>query len=280
MGLQDRLDQICATQPFATSFHVRDLATGAVYARDADGIRPSASTRKISIMMAALRAVHQGRLDLAEPVTVTAEMSEGVASGTFQYMTPGFVITLRDAIVQMIIMSDNVCTGIVAGRLTLDELNDFCGKAGMTGTTHRFIVPPPDMPPDHRLDEVTTTTPADQGCLLAQILAGCGDAEVAARLGCTPELCQLGLQFLSWQKYRTMLPSQLPAGTMVAHKTGTGRRGRMDAGIVYRDTAPRFIIAVYTDQVPTTMPDGLPGYAAAFLVIGALARACWEAFSP
>ena len=280
MELQDRLDQICATPAFTTCFYVQDLATGAVYARDADAIRPSASTRKISIMMAALRAVSQGRLDLAEPVTVTAEMSEGVASGTFQYMTPGFVITLRDAIVQMIIMSDNVCTRIVADRLTLDELNDFCSTAGMTGTTHRFIVPPPDMPADHRLDEVTTTTPADQGRLLAQILTGCSDAEVAARLGCTPALCQLGLQFLSWQKYRTMIPSQLPAGTMVAHKTGTGRRGRMDAGIVYRDATPRFIITVYTDRVPATMPDGLPGYAAAFFVIGSLARACWETFSP
>ncbi len=279
MGLQGRLDRICESQGFDTSFHVRDLASGAVYERDGAGVRPSASTRKISIMMAALRAVQSGRLDLNERVTITAEMSKGVASGTFQHMTPGLVISLRDAIVQMIIMSDNVCTGIVASRLSLAELNDFCAAAGMVGTVHRFAVPPPDMPADHGLEEVTTTTPADQGRLLWLMLQGCEDAAVAGVMGVTPELCRMGLEIMGWQKYRTMIPSQLPVTTKVAHKTGSGRRGRMDAGIVYRGEVPRFIIAVYTDQVPVTMPDGMPGFQAAFRMIGGLARECWESMA-
>lgn len=280
MELQERLDAICASAGFDVSFYVRHVGSGAVFGRDAEGIRPSASTRKISIMMAALRAVQAGRLDLAERVKITSAMSEGVASGTFQFMGPGFVITLRDAIVQMIIMSDNVCTGIVAQRLSLAELNEFCGLAGMTGTTHRFAVPPPDMPADHRLDEVTTTTPADQVRLLQLILEGSVDAAVADRLGVTPALCVLALEIMSWQRYRTMIPSQLPASAKVANKTGSGRRGRMDAGIVYRGEQPSFIIAAYTDAVPEIMPDGMPGYAAAFAAIGSLSRACWEAFAP
>ena len=86
---------------------------------------------------------------------------------------------------------------------------------------------------------MTTTTPNDQGLLLEAMLLGAEDKAAAARLGVTPELCRLGLDILSWQKLKTRLPSQLPLGTKVAHKTGTGSRGYMDAGIVYRDGSSR-----------------------------------------
>ena len=59
---------------------------------------PSASTRKISIMMAALKAVHDGKLSLDQKVTIEAKYQDN-DSGTFQHLTPGFWITFRDALV-------------------------------------------------------------------------------------------------------------------------------------------------------------------------------------
>jgi beta-lactamase class A len=50
----------------------------------------------------------------------------------------------------------------------------------------------------------------------------------------------------------------------------------MDAGLVYRGETPRFIIAVYCDRVPDTLPDGLPGFTAAHATAGRLARLCWD----
>ncbi|MBJ7252489.1 MAG: serine hydrolase, partial [Acetobacteraceae bacterium] len=93
----------------------------------------------------------------------------------------------------------------------------------------------------------------------------------------SPALCQLGLDILSWQRLRNLIPSMLPGKTKVAHKTGRGPRGRMDAGIVYRHDKPRFIISVFTDRVPETLPDGMPGYTAAFATAGRLTRMCWDA---
>ena len=69
---------------------------------------------------------------------------------------------------------------------------------GMTGTTHRFGIPP-KLGRDHTLEQVTTTTPNDQGLLLELILQGTTDPAVARQLGSTPELCRLGLDILSWQ---------------------------------------------------------------------------------
>ena len=108
------------------------------------------------------------------------------------------------------------------------------------------------------------------------MLRGADDTATAVQLGSTPALCRLGLDILSWQKLKTRLPSLLPLGTKVAHKTGTGSRGYMDAGIVYKEGRPLFILTAYTDGVPAALPDGMPGFAAANQVIGRMARLAWD----
>ena len=145
----------------------------------------------------------------------------------------------------------------------------------MSRTVHRYGIPP-RLPADHGLEQVTSTTPRDQGLLLDLMLRGADDTATAVQLGSTPALCRLGLDILSWQKLKTRLPSLLPLGTKVAHKTGTGSRGYMDAGIVYKEGRPLFILTAYTDGVPAALPDGMPGFAAANQVIGRMARLAWD----
>jgi beta-lactamase class A len=276
--LEARLNEISNARPFTTNWYVKDLTTGQEAHRGGHTPLPSASTRKTSIMMAALAAVHQGRLDLQQPVTITEELQKDVASGTYRYMTPGCIIPLRDAIVNMIITSDNVCTQIVLERLGGSEaMNDWCRSIGMENTRHHGLIPPLGLAWDHPIEAVATTTPCDQGLLLDLILRGTEDDRAASRLGSNTKLCRLGIEILSWQLLRNLIPCLLPYGTKVAHKTGRGRRGRMDAGIVFRGNRPLYILTAYTDRVPEEMPDGLPGYAAAFDAIGRLSRACWDA---
>jgi len=273
--LVQEMNAACDALPFQTSWHLKALANGERADRLGDVPVPSASTRKISIMMTALKAVHDGKLSLDQKVTIDAKYQDN-DSGTFQHLTPGFWITFRDALVMMIIVSDNTCTGTVVDLVGLGEIQRFCESIGMSRTVHRFGIPP-RLGPEHTLEQVTTTTPNDQGLLLELILQGTTDPAVAARMGVTPALCKLGLDILSWQKLKTRLPSQLPLGTKVAHKTGTGSRGYMDAGIVFKADRPLFILTAYTDHVPAALPDGTPGFAAAYQVMGRMARMAWDA---
>jgi beta-lactamase class A len=273
-ALIERMNALCDALPFQTSWYLHDLTSGERADRLGDTPVPSASTRKISILMAALKAVHDGKLALDQKVTIDSRYQDN-DSGTFQHLTPGFVITFRDALVMMIIVSDNTCTGTVVDLVGLGEIQRFCESVGMTRTVHRFGIPP-RLPADHGLDQVTSTTPRDQGLLLHLMLQGAEDPKAAARLGSTPALCRLGLDILSWQKLKARLPSLLPLGTKIAHKTGTGSRGYMDAGIVYQESRPLFILTAYTDGVPTALPDGMPGFAAANQVIGRMARLAWD----
>jgi len=274
-GLERELNALCDAQPFHTGWYFKDLRSGAVLQRHGDMVVPSASTRKIAILMAALKAVHEGTLSLAQPVVMEAKYQAN-DSGCFQHFQPGFTITLHDALVMMIIVSDNTCTGTVADLVGLAEVQRLCEAIGMTGTTHRYGIPPGGMAGYRPAPETNATTPADVGRLLELILQGSEDANAAARLGCTPELCRLALEILSWQRLRNRLPSRLPRGTKVAHKTGTTAGNYNDAGIVYQDDEPLFVLTAYTDEVPHEV-DGEPGHMVAQELIGRLSRLCYDA---
>ena len=274
--LGDRLNRLCDGQPFRTRWYLKDLVTGDSAHRRGDEVTTSASTRKIAILAAALKAVNDGRLAIDQPVVIQARYQDNT-SGCFQHLRPGFTIRLRDALVMMIIVSDNTCTGTVVDLVGLEEVNTLCRAIGMSGTVHRHGIPPNGMPRNHPVEASNTTTAADVGLLLELIARGASNADMASRLGMTPELCRLAVDILSWQKLRARLPSMLPEGTKVAHKTGTGARDCNDAGIVYRDGQPLFILTVYTDSDIPELDDGLPYAYAASTLIGRLARTCYDA---
>jgi beta-lactamase class A len=274
--LEDELNRLCDAQPFHTGWYFRDLRSGAVLQRHGDVVVPSASTRKIAILMTALKAVHEGKLSLDQPVTMEAKYQDN-DSGCFQHFQPGFTITLRDALIMMIIVSDNTCTGTVADLVGLAAVQQLCRDLGMTGTSHRYGIPPGGMAHYLPAGETNATTPADVGLLLELILQGSEDADVAARLGCTPALCRLALEILSMQRLRNRLPSRLPRGTKVAHKTGTTAGNYNDAGIIYDGVQPLFVLTAYTEKVPDTLPDGEPGHTVAQELIGRLSRTCYDA---
>ncbi|MHB8733615.1 MAG: serine hydrolase [bacterium] len=281
-ALVRRLNELCAEQPFETGWFFKDLRSGEAADRRGEVIVPSASTRKVSILMTALRAVHRGALSLDQPVTMDAKYQRN-DSGVFQHLRPGFTITFQDALTMMIIVSDNTCTGTVADLLGLDDINEFCRSAGMAGTTHRMGLPPMLDPLGQRYQSGPTdgggmnaTTPRDVALLLELILQGAAGAPAAARLGSTPELCRLAIDILSRQVHNSRLPALLPTGTKVAHKTGTGPSVVNDVGIIFEQDRPLFILTVYTGGVPSAMPNGAPGRTAASHHIARMSRACWD----
>jgi beta-lactamase class A len=272
------LYKLCDDYPFHVGWYLKNLRTGETAERHGHVIVPSASTRKIAIMMAALKAVHEGTLALAQPMVVKAKYQNN-DSGCFQYLQPGLTMQLRDALVMMIIVSDNTCTSMVVNLVGLDAINALCQSIGMRGTVHRYDVPPSGMAGYQPAHETNATTPADVGLLLELILQGTQDAAVAARLGSTPALCQLALDILSWQRLRNRLPAHLPLGTKVAHKTGTTARNYNDAGIIYQGIQPLFVLSAYTDDVPLVLPDGMPGHTTAHHLIAHMSRMCYDALS-
>ena len=72
------------------------------------------------------------------------------------------------------------------------------------------------------------------------------------------------------------MPRSRSACSGVAHKTGTGPRGYNDAGIVFKGDRALYVLTAYTENVPAALADGTPGFAAAYQVIGRMARMAWD----
>ena len=73
------------------------------------------------------------------------------------------------------------------------------------------------------------------------------------------------------QKSTERIPAGLPENTVVAHKTGSIKGVRNDAGIVYAPTGP-YVIALYAK--------GLEDEKRGVDALAELSRAAWSAFGP
>lgn len=276
--IEKRLHSLDEAVPFGTGWAVQDLDGGHRWSSSGDVPVPAASTRKIAILMACLKEVRAGRLDLDDKILIEARHQQN-DSGIVRFLRPNLTITLYDALVLMIIVSDNAGTAAVVERVGLPAINGLCRELGMTGTRHAASAPANSFltsPTPDDLSGINTTTPDDMIVLLTAILAGSTNEAEAKRLGIDSALCRLALTILGQQQFRQGLPKLLPTGTEVAHKTGGGPSTESDAGIVFRNGAPLYVIAVYTHHNPVVMPDGTAGRAAARDHIADLSFCCWK----
>ena len=284
MGSINQLDQalnkLCDDVQFDVKWHVKDLKTGESLNRNGDKIGPSASTRKISILMAAMKFVNEGKISLTDDIVPDSKYFD-THSGCFQHFLPGFKVKFQDLLTMMIIVSDNVSTGTVTEILTMDYINEFCQSIGMTNTNHLAGF-------QNTINKINSTTPNDVGGLLELIHKSVTDEEYASKLQSTPELCQLAMDILLAQKLNNRLPLKLAApsakGTQegnvkIAHKTGSYQTeystGYSDSGIIYPPGHEGMILCAYTDNVPQYLDNGDSGIYSATNVIGSLALECF-----
>ncbi len=115
-GLAALLEAELAALPAATGVYVKHLTTGEEAGVRADRGFSSASVIKLTFMVRAFQLADQKTLDLDERITLTrAHLRHG--TGVFQYHDAGLQPTLRDAITEMVITSDNTATDIVLMKI-------------------------------------------------------------------------------------------------------------------------------------------------------------------
>jgi beta-lactamase class A len=207
--------------PFGTfAYVVRDLRTGGSLAIRADEAFPAASVIKVPILVAALDLVRRGRASLDDRLRLTAWHKTG-GSGIFQHFTDGADVTLGDACLAMIALSDNTATNMVLDVTTVQGVNDLLDALDCRRTRlHRYFgkadMPGPAGP--------SQAVPAEVAHVLELLARG--------RV-LTPALCRWALLALRRQTVRSMAPRLLPEGTKMAHKTGSLDGVRHDVGLLW-----------------------------------------------
>jgi len=200
--------------------YVKSLETGEEVAVDADRQMETMSTIKIPLMVEVLEQVKAGRLKLTDKYTFV-EVDSQPGTGTIQRLDPGAVMTVKDLITLMIIVSDNTATEVlyrmVGGPEAVNARMDALGL----GKTRAMNVPSRWFP---ALRSAPTTeqfyregkhpfglsTPREMGRLLEMMERGTLVDKLSS---------DLMLRIMRSQLYRTRIPRYL-TGYTIPHKTG------------------------------------------------------------
>ncbi len=284
-----RFEQLARGFDGVLGIAAKRLDTGEELAYNADEVFPTASTFKTVLLYTLYRQADAGRIDLAQRVTLHAEQRVP-GSGVLQDLDPGAALTVKDIATLMITVSDNMATDLIYDLLGRQAVAETLRELGMSRTslpldTWEILAGLHDLDPhdpsltyeglkarlasrlaplDCRAARETpdnnVTTPRDMVRLYEAIERG---------QGLSPAAREAVLDILKRQKFRERIPALLPFGVQVAHKTGSIRGVRNDAGLVYAGDVV-YAVALFTKRARD-------GYAATQLLARA-SRAVYEHF--
>jgi beta-lactamase class A len=200
--------------------YVKSLETNDEIAIDADRQMETMSTIKIPLMVEALEQIKAGKFKLSDKYTF-AQADSQPGTGTIQRLDPGAVMTVKDLITMMIIVSDNTATEVLYRMVGgPDAVNARMQKMGLD-KTRAMNVPSKWFP---LLRSAPTTeqfyrdgrypfglsTPREMGRLLEMMERG---------TLVDKESSDLMLRIMRGQLYRTRIPRYV-TGYTIPHKTG------------------------------------------------------------
>lgn len=288
-ALQMEIDALIAASDGTIGVAIHDLTSGAEVLVNPDEPFPTASVMKTPILAALYARAERGEIDLNERIEFTARMMVP-GSGVLQDLAFGLQPTVKDLATLMITVSDNAATDMVLDLLGLDTLEAALGEFGLTRTKIPMTVREllytmvglDISDPAHTYElfqarsragtidwqgkalsdqQSNISTPREMNQLLAKI---------ERREIVSPAACEAMLDILKRQKYNDIIPRYLPAGTPVAHKTGSLRGVRNDAGIIYAPSGP-IVISLFAKR--------LGDQVAGSDTLARIARATWETFA-
>ena len=229
-GLSDRLDSYVGQFNGSAGVVVRDTTSGNRYSYADDRVFGSASLYKLMVMVEAYR---QDASQLLSLDRTTVDITEGDTGPDGWYTPAGAVLSVREAVERMITVSDNSAAQALLRRLATRNVNTTASALGLRDTRINST-----LPNEERTAPYNTTTARDMEKLFAELLAGTviGNAQ-------SNEM----IEVLKRQKVNDRLPSGLPAGTAIAHKTGNLEGMAHDAGIVFTPAGPRIVVLLTGD---------------------------------
>jgi beta-lactamase class A len=218
--LQAAIDRIVRSSAATWAVYVKSLDTGEEIAIDADRPMDTMSTIKIPLMVEVLEQVRAGTLQLDERVTLLRD-DFLPGTGILRSLEPGAVLTLKDLLTLMIIVSDNTATDLLYRRVGGTEaVNRRMEALGLkvtraTGTARAWfdaLRAAPERDAFHREAKhpFGLSTAREMGQLLEKMERGTLVDKTSS---------DLMLDTLRAQVYRSRIPRFL-AGYRVPHKTG------------------------------------------------------------
>jgi beta-lactamase class A len=254
-ALQTQLAAMMMHAPGHVAVTIEDLTTGLSTSFNGNAQMPAASTIKIPVMVEVFRQLAEGNFDLNRTVTLTAGDRDW-GWGDLADAAGGSRYTVQRLLTLMIDDSDNTATNMLIRLVGRTNVNHTMAALGLTQTAlHDYIRS------DGPIRYALRTSPRDMVHLLDAMAHHTLVDEWSSR-----EM----IDILSDQTHNGLLPAPLPAGTTIAHKTGTLHDTLNDVGIVFLNNEP-YVIAVMATDLPTLD--------AGYRFIHGISRVAYDAFT-
>ncbi len=234
--LQAQLAAYSTRAPGHIGIAVQDVATGATTGINEGAEMPAASTIKIPVMVEVFRQLGTGNFDLNTRVRLTRSDKDW-GSGDLARARIGSSYPVSRLLSLMIDVSDNTATNMLIRLVGRQHINQEMEDLGLTHTRLTDFI----RSEGPRIRWALRSSPADMTHLLREMARDQLLDEWSSRAM---------ISILRGQRHNSLLPQPLPAGTDIAHKTGTLHDTLNDVGIVFEGTDP-YVIAVMTTDLPT-----------------------------
>ncbi|MBI3698374.1 MAG: serine hydrolase [Acidobacteria bacterium] len=218
--LRGSMERITRNVNATWGIYVKSLETGEEVAIAADRQMDTMSVIKTPLMVEAFEQIKAGKMALSDKYTLTKDdMRPG--TGIMRSLDPGDVLTVKDLITLMIIVSDNTATDVlyrmVGGVGAVNRRMEVLGlkqtRAPATAKAwFEAIRAAPSAEQFHRENQhpFGLSTPRETGRLLERMERGTLVDKSSS---------QMMLEILRGQVYRTRIPRYL-TGFRIPHKTG------------------------------------------------------------
>jgi D-alanyl-D-alanine carboxypeptidase (penicillin-binding protein 5/6) len=268
--LEEVLPPLAENHAGEVSYEVRILDANheilAKASREAQKPMPSASLIKLPVMVEAYSQAEENRIELSKRLRLT-EQDKVPGSGILNdHFDSNLELSVRDAIRLMMRYSDNTATNLVIDQIGLGSTGDRMRRMGYPDTQlHAKVFRSntsiaPERSREFGLGSVTAQD-------LVNLLSLIEKRELLS-----PDACEAMLGHLLSCEDSLKLPRFLPAGTKLAHKTGSVTRSRTAAGIIY-GRSNKIVLCVLT----TNNEDGSwSDENAADVLIGKLAKSAFD----
>jgi len=230
--LEARLRPLIDAHKGEVAISMKHLRNGATFQYRADEPMPTASLIKLAVMVEVYQQAHEDKLKLTDSITLTKEDKVPGSGVLTTHFSEGASFPLVDAVRLMIAFSDNTATNLVVDKIGLPGTAARMESLGFPNTKLHSKV----------YKRETSVFPERSekfglGSTTANEMIGLLDQMYAEKL-VSPEASRAMLEHLKKCDDQDKFPRFLPAGTVVAHKTGSVNESRTDAGIIYTVSGP------------------------------------------
>lgn len=246
--LQSSIERTTKTVNATWGIYIKCLETNEEIAIGADQQMETMSTIKIPLMVEVLEQIKAGKFKLTDKYTFVAADSQP-GTGTIQRLDPGAVMTVKDLITMMIIVSDNTATEVlyrmVGGPEVVNKRMESLGLAHTRAMAmpSKWFAALRSAPSSEQLyregkNPFGYTTAREMGRLLEMM---------EKRQLVDRDSSELMLRAMRGQLYRTRIPRYV-TGYTIPHKTGDFLPFVGDDVGVLESDQRNIVISIYTNN--------------------------------